>query len=186
MEPGIDDTASGSMPFAQSGGAGNRGVLTSARSPEQSRAPAHVPRPGRRGETVTSERWPLRNFIELGALPGAVPCARLHTRQVLWEWNQTGLIEAAELILSELITNAITATQSIDSADSVQLWLLSDNHRTQILVCDASPNPPRRIGTDGDAEAGRGLLLVETLSSEWGWYATGRRRTAKVVWAELR
>jgi anti-sigma regulatory factor (Ser/Thr protein kinase) len=124
--------------------------------------------------------------MELGALPSAVPCARLHTRQVLWEWNQTGLIEAAELIVSELITNAIAATQSIDSADSVHLWLLSDNHRTQILVGDASPNAPRRIDTDDDAEAGRGLLLVETLSSNWGWYATSRHRTAKVVWAELR
>jgi anti-sigma regulatory factor (Ser/Thr protein kinase) len=187
MEPGIDNTASGHTPHAHGGAVGNRGgVLTSVRALEQSRALAHVPGSGRQGETITAEQWPLRNFIELGALPSAVPCARLHTRQVLWEWNQTGLIEAAELIVSELMTNAITATQPLDSADSVQLWLLSDNQRTQILVGDASANPPRRIDTDGDAEAGRGLLLVETLSSNWGWYATGRHRTAKVVWAELR
>ncbi len=30
--------------------------------------------------------WLLQDFIELGALPGAVPCARLHVRQVLWEY----------------------------------------------------------------------------------------------------
>jgi hypothetical protein len=32
-------------------------------------------------------QWPLRSFLELGALPGAVPYARLHARQVLWEWG---------------------------------------------------------------------------------------------------
>jgi hypothetical protein len=36
-------------------------------------------------ENSEADRWPLRSFLELGALPGAVPCARLHTRQVLWE-----------------------------------------------------------------------------------------------------
>jgi hypothetical protein len=30
-------------------------------------------------------RWPLQSFLELGALPSAVPCARLHTRHVLWD-----------------------------------------------------------------------------------------------------
>jgi hypothetical protein len=34
-------------------------------------------------------RWPLRTFLELGALPGAVPCARLHARNVLGEWGLT-------------------------------------------------------------------------------------------------
>ncbi len=31
--------------------------------------------------------WPLESFLELGALPSAVPCARYHCRQVLWEWR---------------------------------------------------------------------------------------------------
>ncbi len=38
--------------------------------------------------------WPLRESLELGALPGAVPCARLHARQILWEWALTPLTEA--------------------------------------------------------------------------------------------
>jgi hypothetical protein len=54
------------------------------------------------------------------------------------------------------------------------------------MVGDASPHPPRRIDPAGEAEGGRGLLLVEALSSKWGWYATSRRETTKVVWAELR
>ena len=49
---------------------------------------------GSQGNDLTG-RWPLRSFLELGALPSAVPCARLHARQVLWEWRLTGLIWTA-------------------------------------------------------------------------------------------
>ena len=45
--------------------------------------------------------------LELGAFPGAVPCARLHARQMLWEWRLTGLSDIAELLISELVTNAV-------------------------------------------------------------------------------
>src|SRR6266567_5818044 len=57
--------------------------------------------------------WPLRTSLELGALPGAVPCARLHTRQVLWEWGFAALVETIELIVSELVTNAIQASEGL-------------------------------------------------------------------------
>lgn len=63
------------------------------------------------GNDVTG-RWPLRSFLELGALPSAVPCARLHTRQLLWEWGLTSLIDSAELIVSEIMTNAVQVTQA--------------------------------------------------------------------------
>ncbi len=32
-----------------------------------------------------AEDWPLKSFLELGPLSTAVPCARLHTKQLLWE-----------------------------------------------------------------------------------------------------
>jgi hypothetical protein len=34
-----------------------------------------------------ADQWPLQSFLELGSLPGAVPCARLHVRHLLWEWD---------------------------------------------------------------------------------------------------
>jgi hypothetical protein len=40
------------------------------------------------------DQWPLQSFLELGALPGAVPCARLHTRHLLWEWGWPALPRA--------------------------------------------------------------------------------------------
>jgi hypothetical protein len=52
-------------------------------------------------------QWPLRSFLELDAFPGAVPCARLYARQMLWEWRLTGLSDIAELLISELVTNAV-------------------------------------------------------------------------------
>jgi hypothetical protein len=66
-----------------------------------------------RGTTMAGE-WPLRDFIEFGALPGAVPCARLHTRLVLREWGVTASSERVELAVSELVTNAVSASQSLD------------------------------------------------------------------------
>lgn len=57
-------------------------------------------------------RFPRRSSLLLGALPSAVPCARLHTRQVLWEWSLSEVAEVAELLLSELVTNAVQAARA--------------------------------------------------------------------------
>ena len=145
--------------------------------------------------------WARRTHLELGALRGAVPCARLHTRQVLWEWNLSGVDEAAELVVSELVTNAVQA--SVEAArpglaegepagvPSVWLWLTSDGREVVVKVGDGSPRPPVAAAPDRDEEGGRGLLLVETLSRAWGYYfpadepdAEGPEKAArKIVWA---
>ena len=57
-------------------------------------------------------RFPRRSSLLLGALPSAVPCARLHARQVLWEWGLSEVAETAELLLSELVTNAVQAARA--------------------------------------------------------------------------
>ena len=132
------------------------------------------------GNDVTG-RWPLRNYLELGALPSAVPCARLHTRQLLWEWQLTALSGTAELLVSELVTNAVQITQADARTDPVRLWLLADRARLLMLVWDACPLPPVRVSPDGEAENGRGLLLVETLSTRWDHF--GHHSGGKVVWA---
>lgn len=120
---------------------------------------------------MTSE-WPLRDAIEFGPLPGAVPCARLHTRLLLAEWGLTGLIEQAELVVSELITNAVAASQQLPWISPVRLWLYADTTRVLIAVWDANPRLPARSGADELAESGRGLLLVESLSAGWDAYPT--------------
>src|SRR5712691_7194412 len=63
--------------------------------------------PSQRQGTNMADNWPLRNYLEFGALPGAVPCARLHTRKLLWEWRLSDVVDDVELLVSELFTNAI-------------------------------------------------------------------------------
>jgi len=134
--------------------------------------------------------WPLRSYLELGALPTAVPCARLHARHLVWEWGLNGLAESTELLVSELVTNAVKATAGQEDQAAVCLRLSSDNARVLIEVWDADPQPPtpKDLGEDGtpdpQEEGGRGLFLVATLSARWDWYLT-REPTGKVVWCEL-
>lgn len=130
-----------------------------------------------------ARRWPLQSFLELGAFPGAVPCARLHARQMLWEWRLTGLSDVAELLISELVTNAVQISRTDGQTTPVRLWVLADQTRILILVWDPSPLPPVRISTNEDDENGRGLLLVETLSTRWDWYFPPQQNGGKVVWA---
>ena len=73
-----------------------------------------------------NDDWPLRSYLELGTLPGAVPCARLHTRHVLWEWGISELSEPVELLVSELVTNAMRASQLTEDPSLIRLWLRSD------------------------------------------------------------
>jgi anti-sigma regulatory factor (Ser/Thr protein kinase) len=129
--------------------------------------------------------WSLRTFLELGALPGAVPCARLHARLVAWEWGLAGLGDDAELLVSELLTNAVAASRVMEPIFPVRLWLVSDTTQIAILVWDANPQPPVPAQLDDQAETGRGLLLVEAVSQQWGWYAP-QDTTGKVVWALTR
>ena len=132
-----------------------------------------------------ARQWPLRSFLELGAFPGAVPCARLHARQMLWEWRLTGLSDIAELLISELVTNAIQISRADAQTTPVRLWMLANRTRVLILVWDSSPQPPVRMSTSQDDENGRGLLLVETLSTQWDWYFPPQQTGGKVVWALL-
>lgn len=138
--------------------------------------------------------WPLQSHIELAALPSAVPGARLHARQVLREWSQAALAEAVELLVSELVTNAVQASAQLASGQhagadacgvpTVRFWLASDRRRVLIQVWDSCDWKPQRQEPGPEAESGRGLLLVEALSSEWG-ASVDTRWGGKAVWALL-
>ena len=131
-----------------------------------------------------ADPWPLRSSLVLGALPGAVPCARLHVQQVLWEWGLTGPSEDVELLVSELVTNALRVTQAMEQESPIRLWVLSDKRQILITVWDGNQRPPVRIEAAEDTEGGRGLLLVETLSEQWGWYPA-KDIGGKWVWCSV-
>jgi anti-sigma regulatory factor (Ser/Thr protein kinase) len=127
------------------------------------------------------------SYLELGALPTAVPCARLHARHLAWEWGLNGLSDSIELLVSELVTNAVQAAAGRDDQAPVRLRLSSHNARLLIEVWDADPQPPapKDHGTpDALEEGGRGLFLVAALSTRWNWYPT-KDPVGKAVWCEL-
>jgi anti-sigma regulatory factor (Ser/Thr protein kinase) len=116
----------------------------------------------------------------------------LHARQVAWEWNLSHLAEATELVVSELVTNGLQASAGLTTSrfagklvvgtPPVRLWLHSDGERVLIRVWDGGDAMPARQEVDPSAESGRGLLIVESLASDWG--ATGLANSSgKVVWA---
>lgn len=134
--------------------------------------------------TSMADDWPLRSYMELGALPGAVPCARLHTRQLLWEWGFTEVGDTVELLVSELITNAMHATWAIKRDLPIRFWLLSDKTRLIISVWDGNHRSPKPKDPSTEAESGRGLVLVDVLSDNWDWYAH-KSFGGKIVWCEI-
>jgi anti-sigma regulatory factor (Ser/Thr protein kinase) len=131
--------------------------------------------------------WPLHDAITLGALDGAVPSARAHVCQLLWEWNRAELAQDVSVVVSELVTNAVLASAELRPGIApVEVWLGSDTTCVLVTVADASPRHPVRLNLAPDAEGGRGLALVEALSSRWGWYPVPPTTAGlvKAVWAE--
>jgi anti-sigma regulatory factor (Ser/Thr protein kinase) len=134
--------------------------------------------------------WPLRSYLELGALTTAVPCARLHARNLLWEWGMNELGSTIELLVCELVTNAVKAVAGYQDRAAVRLRLSGDGTRVLVEVWDADPRPPapKELGEDGtpdpEDEGGRGLFLVAALSTRWGWTPT-QEPAGKIVWCEL-
>lgn len=130
-------------------------------------------------------RWPCQSFLELGTLPGAAPCARLHARQVLWEWGLTAFSESAELLISELVTNAVRISKATAYYPPVRLWVVSDRAQVLVFVWDDNPLPPvANADVDADAENGRGLMIVQAISTRWGWDSPPGMG-GKVVWAQI-
>src|SRR6266496_3169500 len=121
-----------------------------------------------------SVSWPLSTSLPLGALPGATPCARLHARAVLHEWGMDDLAEAAELIVSELVTNAVRASTAPDGSPRY------DGTGMPVVI----PGAPAAGHPGPDDESGRGLILVAAQCDRWSWQSVPGW-PGKVVWAEL-
>ncbi|WP_432086757.1 SpoIIE family protein phosphatase [Streptomyces sp. bgisy095] len=107
------------------------------------------------------------------AAPGR---ARRLARRALARWDLEELTDSVELLISEVVTNAVRYAER-----PVTLRLL----RTDVLRCevgDDSPQLPRQRRARDTDEGGRGLFLVNRLARRWG--AT-RLSGGKVVWFEL-
>ncbi|SDQ15740.1 SpoIIE family protein phosphatase [Quadrisphaera sp. DSM 44207] len=117
------------------------------------------------------------------ALPphlGAVGDARRFLRRALADWGVDGRTrDDAELITSELVTNAVTHT-----GDPAQLSLVREPDAGWLRICvvDGSTRHPRRREAGPEALGGRGLAIVDVLAESWGVAPQGE---GKAVWAQL-
>ncbi|WP_431945404.1 SpoIIE family protein phosphatase [Actinacidiphila sp. bgisy167] len=102
--------------------------------------------------------------------------ARALTREQLALWGLQALSDLAELLVSELVTNALRV-----ASHEVSLRLMRVG-KLLVEVSDDDHNLPQLRRADADDEKGRGLALVSNLSRRWG---TSRKAVGKVVWFEL-
>lgn len=113
---------------------------------------------------------------KLALNPTEVRTARALTHKQLTEWGLGALGDLAELLVSELVTNALRA-----ASRSLELRLMRVG-KLLVEVTDDDHNLPLLRRAEGHDEAGRGLALVSNLSARWG---TSRQAVGKVVWFEL-
>ncbi|MEW1630643.1 ATP-binding protein [Streptomyces sp. NPDC089173] len=136
-------------------------------------------------------------------MPGGVPEARHRVQEAMRAWGEpVERIEAAALIVTELVTNAVQHTSTrrircrlLRSAEGVRICVWNRG-RGRIPAPASSPDAsglpvaaaPAADGPDGDdsldclAEDGRGLLLVDALAARWG---TRAALAGWLVWADV-
>ncbi|MEU5184306.1 SpoIIE family protein phosphatase [Streptomyces longwoodensis] len=109
--------------------------------------------------------------------PAEAGRARAVVREQLHDWGLPRLADPAELMVSELVTNAVRHTR----ARPVEVRLV----RGDTLLCEVDDDDhelPTLRNAGPEAEAGRGLRVVSALAREWG---TSRTAAGKTVWFEL-
>lgn len=104
----------------------------------------------------------------------AAGVARSVVRERLRAWHQEGLLDAVELLTSELVTNVLVHTLSAPA-----LGVVRSGSGVRVTVVDDSPVAPVRRRHSTAATTGRGVQLLEDLADEWGWQA---RAGGKAVW----
>ncbi|WP_323184729.1 MULTISPECIES: SpoIIE family protein phosphatase [Streptomyces] len=113
---------------------------------------------------------------ELTADRQAASRARAGASDQVRAWGLDDLVFTTELVVSELVTNAIRYA----GAGLIQLRLIRD----KTLICEVSDSghtSPHMRHAAGDDEGGRGLFIVAQITQQWGTRYTA---TGKIIWAE--
>jgi anti-sigma regulatory factor (Ser/Thr protein kinase) len=124
----------------------------------------------------------------LAACPESVKTGRDFTRIALGLWGMDTLTDLAELIVSELVTNAlrhgVPPARRASGENCIRLRLLAQAPFVMCMVTDPGRGIPVLRDSDAEAESGRGLTVVEACCVRWGWHLLDEG--GKVVWALLR
>ncbi|MEA2567684.1 MAG: hypothetical protein QOD49_2861 [Actinomycetota bacterium] len=104
--------------------------------------------------------------------------ARDFVTETLVAWGAERVLEAATLLTSELVTNAV-----LYAGSEIHLVVRQSGKRIRIEVHDANPQVPVRRFPTEDSVSGRGLALVEALAAAWGVERVPK--DGKRVWFEV-
>jgi anti-sigma regulatory factor (Ser/Thr protein kinase) len=130
--------------------------------------------------------------LTLAALPTAVGCSRMLVRYALATVGLKPLIEPAELVMSELVTNAVKSTGVVDNEPRwtelhdlalVKIRLVGTRTSLFVEVWDRDETLPTVQAPTLDQENGRGLFIVEATCKRWDAFRANGG--GKVVWGEL-
>ncbi len=120
----------------------------------------------------------LEICLDFESEPALVRVARTFVRRTLCEWELDALVDDAELVTSELASNAV-----LHARTEIHLTLRSDGAAwLRIEVEDDNSRMPTQLACPHDATSGRGLAIVEAVAGSWG---VARNGDGKTVWAEL-
>ena len=125
----------------------------------------------------------LSRQIELTARPESAGLARRFAHACLLDWQLDRLTDDVDLVVSELVTNALLHARGEGRRSApIFLEVLRELDSLVCRVIDGSAAPPAQETAGETAENGRGLLLVDVLAAQWGWYAGPG---GKAVWARF-
>ncbi|MBL1084065.1 ATP-binding protein [Streptomyces actinomycinicus] len=132
---------------------------------------------GEQADTITDHARRFRRRLGRADLR-AVPEARRELRELLRHWGKPGRSEIAELLASELVTNALVHTD-----DDAVLTAVVEPGGLRVEVRDfVGRRPEPRAPDTNDDTHGRGLVLVQSLADSWG---VRPHRVGKSVWFVL-
>ncbi|MGW1835641.1 ATP-binding SpoIIE family protein phosphatase [Streptomyces sp. NPDC002067] len=115
------------------------------------------------------------------AEPERIAEARGQIRDVLHDWADPEQVDAAVLLVSEVVTNVLTHTDG-DALLVVELSGPAGTRRMRVDVADGSDELPHRRSPGELASSGRGLVLMELLAGAWGVEPRG---DGKSTWFEI-
>ena len=119
---------------------------------------------------TAAQAGPQLISLALPGTPESVPVARWHVRAALGLHGLGEYADDAEIIVSELVTNAVQhACDNGTMTIGVTLTAAGSPAAVTVAVSDASPHGPIRCETAAGSEQGRGLQIVHALSAHWGW-----------------
>lgn len=117
--------------------------------------------------------------------PRAVTVCRRTIRLILTMHGLIRLVDVAELMAAELVSNAVRHTKG--PAGLCVHW--TDTGTLRVAAWDADPSPPeppQTLTPALDQEDGRGLALVRACADVWGWQPLSREGSrGKLIWCEL-